>query len=76
MPNLNGKYLNHLRFADDIVLVSNSQDEFREMIMELDKKSKKAGMEMNFEKTKILGIKEEAMEIKTGQDEILYGKRR
>ena len=62
--NVNGKYLNNLRFADDIVLISSNIEELRGMIIDLIKESKKARLEMNFEKTKILGQKEEGIEIK------------
>lgn len=51
---INGLYLNHLRFADDIVLISENLDELESMIQELKTASAKIGLEMNINKTKIL----------------------
>lgn len=50
--NIDGVRLNLLRFADNIVLVSNSTDELRIMIEELHQTSQSIGLEMNLSKTK------------------------
>lgn len=52
--NINGRRLNHLRFADDIVLISSSITELESMLKELKATSTTIGLEMNGEKTKIL----------------------
>ena len=51
---INGERLNHLRFADDIVLISNSCEELQEMLNEINSESKKLGMKMNMKKTKVM----------------------
>ncbi len=51
---INGQWLNNLRFADDIVLISSNIDESKVMADELRKKSRKAGLTMNLSKTKII----------------------
>lgn len=51
---LNGKYLNHLRFADDIAILAETPKDLEEMIRALDHESKKVGLEMNTNKTKIM----------------------
>ena len=51
---IDGERLNHLRFADDILLVSHDPLELQEMIQELDRESKKAGLNMNIRKTKVM----------------------
>ncbi len=51
---INGKYLNNLRFADDIVLIAKNENELQTMMTELNEKSKIAGLSINFDKTKIL----------------------
>ena len=51
---INGEYLNHLRFADDILLVSHDPLELQTMIQELSVESKKAGLKMNIKKTKVM----------------------
>lgn len=43
-----------MQFADDVILVSKSMGEVKEMIEELNKAEKEAGLEVNVEKTKIL----------------------
>ncbi|KAI5737947.1 hypothetical protein M8J77_001036 [Diaphorina citri] len=52
--NINGQRLNHLRFADDIVIISNCPNELNEMIEELEHASLKAGLKMNLHKTKVM----------------------
>ena len=52
--NINGSYLNHLRFADDIVIVAKTPQELQEMIQEFNEGSLKVGMKMNMSKTKVM----------------------
>jgi hypothetical protein len=49
--NINGEYLNHLRFADDIVLLSENHKDLIYMIEKLNIHSQECGLDMNFEKT-------------------------
>ena len=50
----NGEHVNHLRFADDIVLISSNGDEIKEMLNQLNKESCKLGMKINMKKTKVM----------------------
>lgn len=52
--NINGKYLNHLRFADDLILLSETDTQLQLMIHSLNKSSKQVGLEMNLTKTMIM----------------------
>jgi hypothetical protein len=52
--NINGEYLSHLRFADDIVLISHSASELENMIEALHAESLKIGLKMNMKKTKVM----------------------
>ena len=52
--SINGEKLNNLRFADDIVLFSHDLKELEGMMNELSEAGKPAGLNINFEKTKIL----------------------
>lgn len=52
--NINGVNLNHLRFADDIVLFAEKPDTLQTMLQELDQESRKAGLSMNPTKTKVM----------------------
>lgn len=51
---IDGKYLNHLRFADDIVLFSSDPAELTTMLQELRVVSEAVGLKMNLQKTKIM----------------------
>lgn len=52
--NVDGSYLNHLRFADDIVLVSGNLQELSVMLTQLNDALRKVGLKMNIPKTKII----------------------
>lgn len=52
--NINGKFLSHLRFADDIILLSENPTKLNIMINELLRVSKNVGLEMNLNKTKVM----------------------
>ena len=62
--NVNGEYMNNLRYADDVVLIATSEEELEEMIQELNEKGKMKGLTMNINKTKVLTKGEENKEIK------------
>ena len=51
---VDGEYLNNLRFADDIVLLSDCEGELQRMIEELHRESLKVGLKMNMKKTKVM----------------------
>jgi Reverse transcriptase (RNA-dependent DNA polymerase) len=51
---IDGAYLNHLRFADDIVIISEDITEIQSMLQQLNQESKRAGLKMNYSKTKIM----------------------
>ncbi|MFS1563053.1 MAG: reverse transcriptase domain-containing protein [Candidatus Arsenophonus phytopathogenicus] len=48
------KMQNHLRFADDIVLVASSEEELGEMLKQLDEVLTEVELKMNRAKTKIM----------------------
>ena len=50
----NGKNISHLRFADDIVLISSSSTELQEMIIQLNEESNQLRIKMNMKKTKVM----------------------
>lgn len=52
--NVNGERLTNLRYADDIVLISQSREELEEMITDLNRESQKVGLTMNLDKTKTM----------------------
>ena len=44
---------NNLRYADDITLMVESEEELKSLLMEVKKESKKSGLKINMHKTKI-----------------------
>lgn len=73
--NVNGTNLNHLRFADDIVIFAERSDILQTMLQQLGDESRKAGLSMNPTKTKVMtnAIKENIeIEIEMGQEVIEY----
>ena len=52
--NINGEYISHLRFADDIVLMAESLEELNQMLDGLASASRCIGLGMNLDKTKVM----------------------
>jgi hypothetical protein len=52
--NINGTKLNHLRFADDLILLTDDPAELQSMLTELEEQSKLVGLTMNTSKTKLM----------------------
>ena len=74
-----GRNINNLRYADDTTLMVESEEEPKSLLIKAREESKKAGLKLNVQKTKIMAsspitlwqIEEEKMEIVT--DYILLG---
>jgi len=63
--NIDGRKLNHLRFADDLVLLEENPKALEKMIQTLNTESSKVGLKMNITKTKLMTNSEmEPIEIK------------
>ena len=45
---------NNLRYADDITLMAESEEELKSLLMKVKKESEKGGLKLNVQKTKIL----------------------
>ena len=45
--------INHLRYADDITLMAESEEELKSLLMKVKEESKKTGLRLNIQKTKI-----------------------
>ena len=48
-----GRNTNHLRYADDTTLMAESE-ELKSLLMKVKEESEKAGLKLNFQKTKIM----------------------
>ena len=49
-----GRNINNLRYADDITLMAESEEELKSLLMKLKEKSEKVGLKLNIQKTKIM----------------------
>ena len=49
-----GRNINNLRYADDITLMAESEEELKSLLMKVTDKSEKAGLKLNTQKTKIM----------------------
>ena len=49
-----GRSFNNLRYADDITLMAENEEELKSLLMKVKEKSEKAGLKFNIEKTKIM----------------------
>ena len=48
------KNINNLRYADDITLMAESEEELKSLLMKLKEESEKVGLKLNIQKTKIM----------------------
>ena len=48
-----GRNINNLRYADDTTLMAESEDELKSLLMKVKEESKKFGLKLNIQKTKI-----------------------
>ena len=69
-----GRNINNLRYADDTILMAESKEELKRLMMKVKEESEKSGLKLNIQKTKVLAsgpftswqIDGETMETMTG----------
>ena len=49
-----GRNINHLRYADDTTLMAESEKELKSLLMKVKVESKKVGLKLNIQKSKIM----------------------
>ena len=49
-----GRNINNLRYADDTTLMAESEEELKSLLMKMKEESKKVGLKLNIQKTKIM----------------------
>ena len=49
-----GRNINNLRYADDITLMAESEEELKSLLMKVKVESEKVGLKLNIQKTKIM----------------------
>ena len=48
-----GRNINNLAYADDTTLMAENEEELKSLLMKVKEESKKAGLKLNIQKTKI-----------------------
>ena len=51
---LAGRNINHLRYADDIMLMTESEEEPKSLFMKVKEASEKVGLQLNIQKTEVM----------------------
>ena len=49
-----GKNINNLRCSDDTILMAESEEELKSLLMKVKEESEKVGLKVNIQKTKIM----------------------
>ena len=49
-----GRNINNLRYTDNTALMAESEEELKSLLMKVKEESEKAGLKLNFQKTKIM----------------------
>ena len=48
------KHMNNLRYADDTILMAESKEELKSLLMKVKEEGEKVGLKLNIQKTKIM----------------------
>ena len=48
--------INNLRYADDTILMAESEEEVKSLLMKVKEESEKAGLKLNIQKTKMIAF--------------------
>ena len=51
---ISGRNINNLRYADHIILMAESEEELKSLLMNVKEESEKVGLRLNIQKTKIM----------------------
>ena len=49
-----GRNINNLRYADDTILMAESKEELKSLLMKVKEESEKAGLKLNIQKTNLM----------------------
>ena len=51
---ISGRNINNFRYAEDTTLMTESEEELKNVLMKVKEESEKAGLKLNIQKTKIM----------------------
>ena len=49
-----GRYINNFRYSDDTILIAESEEKLKNLLMRVKEEREKAGLKLNIQKTKIM----------------------
>ena len=49
-----GRNINNFRYADDTIIMAESEEELKRLLMKVKEESEKVGLKLNIQKTKIM----------------------
>ena len=52
---ISGRNINNLRYADNTILMAESEEELKSLLMKVKEESEKVGLKLNIQKTKLMG---------------------
>ena len=69
------KNINNLKYADDTILMAESEEEIKSLLMKVKEESEKGGLKLNIQKTKIMasGAMANRWENKGNSDRLYLG---
>ena len=73
---IDGRSINNLRYADDTILMAESEEELKSLLMKVKEESEKAGLKLNIRKMKIMAsgpITSWQIDVETETDFIFWG---
>ena len=53
---ISGRNINNIRYADDTILMAESEEELKSLLMKVNEESEKVGLKLNVQKTKIMAF--------------------
>ena len=53
---IDGRNINHLRYADDTTLMAESEEELKSLLMKVKEESESVGLKLNIQKTKVMAF--------------------
>ena len=54
LESIAGRNINNVRYADDSILMAESEEEFKSLLMKVKEDSENVGLKINIQKTKIM----------------------
>ena len=51
-----GRNINNIKYGDDIILMADTEEELKNLLMKVKEESENVGLKLNIQKTKINGI--------------------